>query len=80
MTDKPDLLPNEDLPDRRALKTSKNRDMQDARPLLQAIFLGVILATVLTAAATLAGPEATARTPGPAAPAVDTQSPETPSS
>lgn len=80
MTDKPDLFPNEDLPERRALKSSRNRDMQDARPLLQAIFLGVVLATVLTAAATLAGPEATARTPGAVAPIVDTQSPEAPSS
>ncbi len=31
--------------------------MQDARPLLQAIFLGILLAAILTAAAAVAGPE-----------------------
>lgn len=35
----------------------RSRDMQDARPLLQAIFLGIFLAAVLTAAAALAGPD-----------------------
>lgn len=36
---------------------SKSNDMQDARPLLQAIFLGIFLAAILTAAAAMAGPE-----------------------
>ncbi|WP_420414209.1 hypothetical protein [Roseibium sp.] len=38
------------------LPRSRTHDVQDARPLLQAICLGIFLAAVLTAAAALADP------------------------
>ncbi len=50
---------------------NRSRDLQDARPLLQAICLGIFLAAILTAAAAIAGSEAKdATTPGTTIPAL----------
>ncbi|MBO9422867.1 hypothetical protein J7481_25400 [Labrenzia sp. R4_2] len=49
----------------------RSRDLQDARPLLQAICLGIFLAAILTAAAAIAGSEAKdTTTPGTTIPAL----------
>ncbi|MGV2977104.1 hypothetical protein AB1P65_16750 [Roseibium alexandrii] len=49
----------------------RSRDLQDARPLLQAICLGIFLAAILTAAAAIAGSEARdMTTPGTTIPAL----------
>lgn len=50
------IMSNADTPNRR--KSGQNRtEMNDARPLLQAIFLGVVLAAALVAAAVMANPD-----------------------
>ena len=49
------------------------RDLSDARPLLQAILLGIVLATALVAAAAMAAPDGDAAARGHALPPAQEQ-------
>lgn len=51
-------MPSADQPNSRKPVSQRN-DLHDARPLLQAIFIGIVLATALVAAAALTGSDAT---------------------
>ena len=49
-------MSNADTPNTRK-STSQRTDLHEARPLLQAIFLGIVLAAALVAAAVMANPD-----------------------
>lgn len=59
-------LPNSRTP------ASRKSDLHEARPLLQAIFLGILLATALVAAAAMASPRDANGTRQPATTVTDT--------
>ncbi|WP_299473000.1 hypothetical protein [uncultured Roseibium sp.] len=64
------MAKSEDLPLRKSV--SGRNDLRDAKPLLQAIFLGMALAIALVAAAAMASSDAEDN-PGAQGPAIDRQ-------